>query len=127
MNTTRYLPHLLLYGAVILASFVMATSAAAHSPLTRTLPEDGARVQQLPKQIEMEFRDALLLTSATVTTGTGKPVKLVITPSEKSQQFQLELPALKAEQITIEWKALSGDGHIMDGTFGFTVAPADSH
>lgn len=101
-----------------------AAQAIAHTKVTATSPKSGSMLKQAPPSIEISFHDPVRLTSI-VALEPGKPErKLEFTPTDSAAKFTVTHPDLGAGRIEIQWKALSKDGHVLSGSFLFTIEPA---
>jgi methionine-rich copper-binding protein CopC len=108
--------------SLLLGFFV--TQAIAHTPVIATSPKNGSTLEHAPPSIEISFRDPVRLTSI-VAVESGKPErKLEFTPTDSAAKFTVTGPKLGAGRIEIQWKALSKDGHVISGSFLFTIEPA---
>jgi copper resistance protein C len=103
---------------------LLVTQAIAHTTVTATSPKNGSTLEQAPPSIQISFRDPVRLTSI-VAVESGKPQrKLEFTPTDSAAKFTVTHPELGAGRIEIQWKALSKDGHVLSGSFLFTIGPA---
>lgn len=111
----------------IVASLVfglLVTQAIAHTAAIATSPKSGSILKQSPPSIEISFHDPVRLTSI-VAVQAGKPErKLEFTPTDSAAKFTVTDPKLGSGRIDIQWKALSKDGHVITGSFLFTIEPA---
>lgn len=100
-------------------------TALAHSPLKSTYPADKAVMKTLPDRLALEFGKPARLTKITLTHTLG----------DTSQADRLDLPSKQFEtqftftpnfrgdgDYTVEWRALSNDGHPLKGAFSFSVS-----
>ena len=101
----------------------MCGASHAHSWLLSSAP--GANAVVAPPQslrlafgekVERELTGASLKCSGTELVITGEPV---LSPDGKA--VELALPALPKGNCTVQWHAVSVDGHRTSGEFGFTV------
>ncbi len=123
----RVLTRLLLVVLVTLgAGGLLLAPASAHVSLTGTTPADGASIGAAPTVVELTYSDALLeVGNVVVMAGPDGP--LVLDPLQVSDRTLVQpLPAdLPPGEYTVQWRAASGDGHPIEGTFAFTsTAPA---
>ena len=106
----------------LLAVSLQALPAAAHSPLVSSSPADGDVLETAPQAIEMKFR------------GTTRLVRLALTGAQSGEvtlsdehlmvekhRHTVLLPAIAADEYEVRWRALSADGHLVKGSFSFTV------
>lgn len=129
------------FGVVLLAGIVLAAMAfgvstfaarpaEAHAILVRSDPPVNARLQDPPAAVTAFFSESLdtRLSSMKVVNGTGDPVDTGNTTFGPDPK---QMSATIASQLapgfyTVIWETLSSeDGHLLKGTFPFTVLTAD--
>lgn len=112
----------LILACSVALGLVAASSTYAHSPLKRSVPEDGAVVAAaaVPKQLELQFAHELRLTSVKLV-GPGGAAALK-TGREATVTHQLPLPRLASGEYRAEWRGMATDGHVMTGTVKFSIA-----
>ena len=106
----------------LLAVSLQALPATAHSPLISSSPANGDVLAAAPLKIEMKFR------------GTARLVRLALTGAQSGElalseehlmvekhRHTVALPAIAADEYEVRWRALSADGHLVKGSFSFTV------
>jgi copper resistance protein C len=107
------------------AGAALAGPAAAHVSLTGTTPAAGSQVDAAPTQVELTYSAALLeVGNAVQVTGPSGPLELEpVQVAERSlvQPLPVDLPP---GEYTVQWRAASGDGHPIEGTFAFTSTAA---
>ena len=102
-------------------ALALGGTALAHSKSEVTVPADGATVTAV-ETIEMRF-DAPMRVTAVKLMRDGTEVGVDReTGMEPAKAFR----AAPASDLTpgpyrVEWRGLSDDGHVMQGSFGFTV------
>lgn len=109
---------------VLLALFFSQSEVFAHARLVRSLPGANAALKQPPKAVELWFSEELDAggSAAAVTDQTGRRVdRQNASLGEGDKKLQVELEDLASGTYTVDWKALSTDGHTMKGKFTFTV------
>lgn len=84
------------HALMTLAMLAMLTPALAHSPLEISVPADGDEMISAPEMIDIPSRDKI---------GT-----ISLTPD-----------FMGAGSYQVDWRALSKDGHVITGSFSFTV------
>lgn len=98
-------------------------AAHAHSTKEGTVPEDGAELEAAPSTVAIAFDEAATLTRVILTRsyeGQSDETRLSV-PREARQMTELEAPDLGPGLYTVDWRALSADGHPVNGSFSFTV------
>jgi methionine-rich copper-binding protein CopC len=89
-------------------------------------PEDGAIVPAGLSEIELSFSKPLRLTLVHVTQSTGQ--KEIPVTSELPKSFvssaKVTVDALPSGPYEVSWTAVADDGHVMSGSFKFSVSEA---
>ena len=99
-----------------------AMMAHAHSPLLSTSPGDGSVVAAAPDAIEMNFRGKAQLIRFRLTGADGAQVDLGTDHLRlEASRHLISLPSIGGGEFTAAWRAMSEDGHVLKGTFSFTV------
>lgn len=113
--------------SLALTILICASVASAHARLERSEPKADSTLRQPPKTLELWFSEELeaSMSTATVTDQTGRRVdKNNVALAEGNKKLQVELEDLGPGTYTVDWKALSTDGHTMKGRFTFAVTLA---
>ncbi len=109
--------------AVMAGALLLASAALAHSTKEGTMPEDGAVLDAVPSEISIFFDEAATLTRVALThsqNDVSNETRLDV-PREANDATTLEAPDLGPGLYTVDWRALSADGHPINGSFSFTV------
>ncbi|MFC6632248.1 copper resistance CopC family protein [Microbulbifer taiwanensis] len=108
--------------AVALAvAIAFANPTFAHSTIKSTVPASGSVLPSSPTRVEITFNEPARLTRAVVVGADKVERRLEISPSGSATTFFLEQPALKRGRNEIRWKALSRDGHPIDGSIVLVI------
>jgi methionine-rich copper-binding protein CopC len=109
--------------SVMVGALLLAGSAFAHSTKEGTVPEDGAMLDAAPTEISIRFDEPATLTRVELTHSHGNDSgeTRLDTPREASDTATLEAPDLGPGTYTVDWRALSADGHPVNGSFSYTV------
>ncbi|MFC4352897.1 copper resistance protein CopC [Fodinicurvata halophila] len=109
--------------SVIFLAMVVAVPALAHSPMKSSTPASGATVQSAPETLRISFDNPVVFTNVEVRQE-GEEIPVAFEPGSKATtDHSVPMPSLSDGTYTISWSALSPqDGHVMQGTFSFTVA-----
>ena len=119
--------------------FISSTTAFAHSPLVYSYPKNGAILKNTPSKITLGFKSDVSLTkiellkiapSKTKTMlqnlfGNKKGTEILLEtelPREAAKQHIIKLPEMYFGDYHVDWRALSGDGHVMKGNLQFTIS-----
>ncbi len=106
----------------IIVLLLVPVAASAHSMMQSSSPSDGEVVSEAPETIGMVFHHAVRLTSLELTTSGGEEISIEIDrEAELSNIVAAPLPALAPDQYRVDWRAMAPDGHVMSGSFSFTI------
>lgn len=100
-----------------------------HLKLKRSFPAKDTVLTSSPDAVRLWLteRSELPATKITVTTDAKAPVATdkVTRAAGADAPIEAKFTApLAAGRYTVTWKTMSKDGHVVNGTFGFTVKPA---
>jgi methionine-rich copper-binding protein CopC len=116
---------LLLAAGVI--SIAFAGQAMAHAHLKSAVPAADGTVKTAPSELDLTFSEALNLKfSGVKVTGPNKASIKIGEGMLMNSGTTLMVPVtdkLPAGKYTVEWHALSTDGHKTNGSYSFTIAP----
>ncbi len=116
---TGYLRALALGAAAMFA----VAPALAHSTVKNTVPVSGSVLPASPEEVVINFNEAARITSIVVVEA-GKPGrKLDFMPSGSATSFMVHHPGLANGRNEIQWKALSKDGHPIEGSIIVVIKP----
>lgn len=111
-----------------LALSAMGAAPARHLRLERSAPADSSVVDSA-SAVRLWFSQvtALNVTRVVVRSSAGdtvatKPLTRAAAP--KSPVVAAFVTPLTAGAYTVDWRTMAGDGHVVRGTFRFTVKPA---
>lgn len=94
---------------------------SAHAMNDKTLPADGAVLQNSPPMIGVKFGHAMNVQAVTISTLSGEMIELDVADVGETDHVRLEAPILPPDDYNVDWRARGHDGHIMSGSFSFTV------
>jgi hypothetical protein len=117
--------------AVAAATAGIAFLSAAHAPfhlrLLRSAPEANAAIAAAPGSIRLWFSQAPELAVTTVkVTGPGG-VAVALAPLTRGDSSLVVAPVkgmMAAGAYSVTWRTMAKDGHVIRGTFDFTIAAA---
>lgn len=109
-------------------SLLSAGEASAHAHLQAETPAADAVVTSAPAALSLGFSEGLEigLSGVTLKAPDGYVVPTGTATLAPGDDKQMSVPlngALAAGAYTVEWHALSKDGHTTHGTYHFTVSP----
>lgn len=117
--------------SVMLGALVIASPASAHDALEVADPAPGSSVETMPATITLTFSAALQTltpedTYVEVLSPSGENLASGDERVEGAVIRQDVAPATEAGEYTVEWRAVSSDGHPISDTFSFTVLSASA-
>jgi len=92
-----------------------------HMMGSTTMPTDGAVLSHSPKMIGVKFGHAMKIDAITVSTLTGEMIELDVQEIGETDHVMVKAPELQPDDYIVDWRAKGSDGHIMSGSFSFTV------
>jgi len=111
----------------IVGALAAPAAAHAHTELDFSLPTDGATVGEAVSEITVGFTEAVTLVGPgfEVLDPQGNIViPFAVTDDDKVFRLQLD-PPLGGGDVGVRYEVTSADGHVVTGSFSFTVtAPA---
>ncbi|TXI11153.1 MAG: copper homeostasis periplasmic binding protein CopC [Rhizobium sp.] len=115
---------LLAAGAI---SIALAGQAMAHAHLKSAVPAADSTVKAVPSELDLTFSEGLNLKFSGIKV-TGPDKKAIKTGEAMlmDKDATLMVPVtdkLAPGKYTVEWHALSTDGHKTNGSYSFTIAP----
>lgn len=96
-------------------------AAIGHSSGPSSMPADGAVLSQSPAQIGVNFGHAMSIDSMVISTLTGETIPLDVSGIGTTDHIMVDAPDLQADDYVVDWRAKGADGHVMSGSFTFTV------
>jgi copper resistance protein C len=118
----------LIPGLTLATCLLTATGAFAHAHLMTETPAANGMVAASPTSLSLGFSEGLeiALSGAALKGADGRAIPTgtpVLAPGDdKQMSVPLNAP-LSAGKYTIEWYALSKNGHATHGSYPFTVGP----
>jgi len=112
------------FAAVLLVAGIAA--ALAHGKMNASIPKDGEIVAAGLSEIQLQFSKSLRLTLIHVRHVENQTE--IAVRSELPESFvdsaRIAVDALQAGSYEVSWTAVSKDGHVMKGSFAFSVKPS---
>ena len=119
-SVRRRAPICALAGVAVMS---LAAGAHAHTAIKQTTPANNAVLPESPRVIDITFEHRAQLTSVIVVEAGHPQRKLGFEPIGSSTEFRLREPKLEPGRNEVHWKGLSEDGHVIEGTLVFVIAP----
>lgn len=123
----RFLPVVLVPAALVVFGLAAAVPTR-HLHLERSSPADSSVVSP-PESLQLWFseRPQIAVTRVTVTTARGDTVETGTPTLAAADKAPVVVPFSQvpaAGKHTVAWRTMSADGHVVRGTFVFTVRSA---
>ena len=117
----------LLTAALVGLPLATATQALAHAALVSEMPAAGTTVTASPTELRLSFSETLELSFSKVAVkgADGNPVMTGTPELDPNDAKTLIVPLtspLPKGSVTIEWTAVSADGHKTKGSYTLTIA-----
>jgi len=96
----------------------------AHAELVAAEPEAGAQLVEPPAEIRLTFSEPVAVQSDIVVLGEGfAPVAGLLPQLDgaRPEQVYTPLPPLEPGTYTVQWSAVSADGHEISGSYAFSI------
>lgn len=103
---------------------VIAGPAWAHTELVETTPADGASVKPGRDTVALTFTRAVDARLAIVDVRRGARTVSEVRPQADGLSLVQAVEGMAPGPYEVEWRAAAADGHILTGTFAFSVADA---
>ena len=101
---------------------LIAGIAGAHTALMESFPADGSTLETPPVDISLIFNGQVrLVKMELLVSGVGVATGFQ-PPADENDSFTVATPNLGAGSYTVNWAAISEDGHTVDNSFSFVVS-----
>lgn len=120
--------------ALLFVMFVSLSTAAPraeaggrHLRLVKSAPDTGSVVNAAPAAIELWFSEAPQIRVTTMRLQSGQTAVELARPEQDTadgKHVSAKVQgSLAAGSYQVTWRTMSRDGHVVNGTFGFTYSP----
>jgi len=118
--------------SVLAVSAVLTVAASgvafAHAELKNSMPQKNAVLKAAPSEVAIDFSEEVnpKLSHIVVKDAAGKRVDKddAHVATSNAKHFSVDLEALPAGEYEVSWTSVAAeDGHKLDGTFKFKIAP----
>jgi copper transport protein len=103
-------------------------AASAHNSFVSSDPADGDTLDAAPFEISIVFENAVPLDTASATviddSGTRTEINTLRHGASGDTEIIVDLPPLGPGEVTVRWRLVSSDGHVISERIEFTVAGA---
>jgi methionine-rich copper-binding protein CopC len=113
-------------GLLVLAVLGLVPGLAwGHAALVRSTPAQRAMLARPPDRVRLWFNEPLEAKFATVSVWDDKGVEIdqkdSLVESQDPKALSVGVPTLGPGTYTVKYRVLSVDGHVVEGSFRFTV------
>jgi methionine-rich copper-binding protein CopC len=110
---------------VAIVALAYAGGAMAHAKLRSSIPASDAVLVDTPPSITLDFNDPVQVARLVLVSGAHEIALKVDAGAKPASRVTVAVPALAPGKYRVMWSALSpADGHVMKGSFNFTLAAA---
>lgn len=99
-------------------------SALSHTEIAFLSPENGSILSEAPNEIYIVYHYPVMITKFEMFKSDQDNENIQLSKNflmQSSDAHQIKLPSLKMGEYKIDWRALSEDGHTINGTFSFKI------
>ena len=116
--------HSVKLAAIVAFVLALAPAVHAHSLLLSSVPPAGAVVNGAPA-VALRFNNRIekKLSQIRLVSPRGEAQPLTVRTDGALDALEAPLPPLAAGRYRVDWRVLSTDGHVVSGTFAFSVSP----
>ena len=109
-----------------LFTLLVTSQLYAHAELIKAVPAAGELLTTAPESIQLTFNQPI---------GSGSDIFVftegfqyidniqIEQPQDSPSQLLATLPQLPPDEYTVQWTAVSEDGHAISGTYAFQIIP----
>lgn len=100
-----------------------ASTGFTHTDVMQTTPENGAVIDTKPEVIVINFASEIRLARVQLVDEQGDARKLSL-KGQKTFLTKFEFPfdGEGLGKFTVNWRGIGADGHVLNGSFDFTIA-----
>jgi methionine-rich copper-binding protein CopC len=113
-------------GVFAVLALAASLGGYAHTTVQSAKPPNGAELDRSPPTIELKFKHPVQMTSIVVLAADKSERKLPFKPAASTALITIDDPGLNVGRNEIRWKALSKDGHVIDGKLIYIIKPASA-
>jgi copper transport protein len=108
------------------ASLAWASPVSAHGQLDSSSPAPSAVLESAPSEIRLDFNEPVvpIARSIEIYNQDGQRIVLgeaLVSPEDPSVLIAKDVPAIPDGLYVVAWRAVSNDGHAIDGAYSFQI------
>lgn len=114
----------------IVASIAWASPVSAHAQLDTSTPAPSAVLESAPSEISLDFNELVtpVARSIEIYNQEGQRIVLgeaLVSPDDPSVLIAGDVPAIPDGLYVVAWRAVSDDGHAIEGAYSFQIGASD--
>lgn len=112
--------------AAVVASIAWASPVSAHGQLDSSSPAPSAVLESAPSEISLDFNEPVvpIARSIEIYNQDGQRIVLgeaLVSPEDPSVLIARDVPAIPDGLYVVAWRAVSDDGHAIEGAYSFQI------
>ncbi|MSV58179.1 MAG: hypothetical protein F2909_06185, partial [Actinobacteria bacterium] len=112
--------------AAVVASIAWASPVSAHAQLDTSTPAPSAVLESAPTEIRLDFNEPVtpVARSIEIYNQEGQRIVLgeaLVSKDDPSVLIAGDVPAIPDGLYVVAWRAVSNDGHAIDGAYTFQI------
>ncbi len=114
-------------GLMVMFLLIHIPVAIAHTNLIDSIPAPGEVLEHSPTEVRLTFNESISPESSFEIFGEGfKRVEGILLEVDPAAPIEMiaSIPPLQSGTYTLQWTAISADGHSATGSFSFSVSAA---
>ena len=126
MTTLKKVRKSWLIVAATVASLAWGSPVSAHGQLDSSSPAPSAVLETAPSEISLDFNEPVIpvARSIEIYNQDGQRIVLgeaLVSPEDPSVLIAKDVPAIPDGLYVVAWRAVSNDGHAIDGAYSFQI------
>lgn len=110
----------------VVASIAWASPVSAHAQLDTSSPAPSAVLESAPSEISLDFNESVvpIARSIEIYNQEGQRIVLgeaLVSPEDPSVLIAKDVPAIPDGLYVVAWRAVSNDGHAIEGAYSFQI------
>jgi copper transport protein len=112
--------------AAVLASIAWASPVAAHAQLDTSSPAPSAVLESAPSEIRLDFNEPVVPVARSIEIYNQEGQRIVVgealvSPDDPSVLIAGDVPGIPDGLYVVAWRAVSNDGHAIEGAYSFQI------
>ena len=112
--------------AALVASIAWASPVAAHAQLDTSSPAPSAVLESAPSEIRLDFNEPVVPVARSIEIYNQEGQRIVVgealvSPDDPSVLIAGDVPGIPDGLYVVAWRAVSNDGHAIEGAYSFQI------